>query len=88
MGYLRKIDIRDQLMNLYCRLIIEIATYNEVFIIKGNSTKESISVGGYHTKWVEKEYNYKQRKGKQLSWAHLTLDKNPRVQLLLIRPFS
>ena len=29
-------------MNLYCRPIIEIATYNEVFTIKGNSTKESM----------------------------------------------
>lgn len=29
-------------MNLYCRLIIKITTYDEVFTVKGNSTKENM----------------------------------------------
>lgn len=71
-------------MNLYCRPIIEIATYNEVFTIRGNSTKSMFR--RMPQNGLKKNIIIKQRKGKQ-AWAHLTLDKNPRSNYSLLDHF-
>lgn len=52
-------------MNLFCTPIIEIATYNEVFTIKGNSTKESM-FRRIPQNGLKENIIIKQRKGKQL----------------------
>jgi len=72
-------------MNLYCRPIIEIATYNEVFTVKGNSTKESM-FKRIPQNGLKENIIIKQRKGKQ-AWAHLTLDKNSRSNYSLLDHF-
>ena len=72
-------------MNLYCRPIIEIATYNEVYTIKGNSTKESM-FRRIPQNGLKENIIIKQRKGKQ-AWAHLTLDKNSRSNYSLLDHF-